>query len=141
MKVFLNANPGFRFRSKVTDFLPRNLTPPYVSATPEVTHRELKAPGIDTKGQSDFKHHLILCSDGLTDQYDMRGFTREGAARQIGRVCVKPERDRVAGLQDNLGLHLVKDSLGDNLEEQSKRLTTDLNFQHLDDITVLVLSW
>lgn len=128
--------------SKVSDFLPRNLTPPYVSSSPEVYHRVLKVTSADASSNgSVYKHHMVLCSDGLTDLYDMRRFTREGAARQIGRVCVKPEGDRWAELQGNLALHLVKDALGDNLGEQCKRLTTDLNFQHMDDTTVVVVSW
>lgn len=126
--------------TKVQDILPRNLSPPYVSATPEVYHRELKAKTADA-GKAVYRHHLMLCSDGLTDLYDMRRFTREGAARQVGRVCVKPEGERWAELRGNLALHLLKDALGDNLEEQCKRLTTDLNFQHMDDTTVVVVSW
>ncbi|EJD03779.1 protein serine/threonine phosphatase 2C [Fomitiporia mediterranea MF3/22] len=137
-KLFLHANPGYRMSSKVHDFLPRSLTPPYVSATPEVVHRTLK--NVTDTGE-EIKYSLVLCSDGLTDLYYSRDWTMEGAARQIARICVKSNGEEWPGLKGNLALHLSKDAIGDDLEQQCRNLTVDLDYQHLDDTTTVVLSW
>ncbi|KAH8120015.1 protein serine/threonine phosphatase 2C [Phellopilus nigrolimitatus] len=141
-KIFLNASPGFRVRERVEEYMPRSLTPPYVSATPEVVHRALRPKaGRESRKR---KYALVLCSDGLTDLYDARGWTQEGAARQIARVCMKGRIHDAAewdGFGGNMALCISKDALGDDLETQSLKLTVDLDFQHLDDTTVIVLLW
>ncbi|KAL5534067.1 hypothetical protein ACEPAG_528 [Sanghuangporus baumii] len=137
-KLFVNVNLGYRIRSKVEEFIPRNLTPPYVSATPDVIHRILKS---STSVGGRTKHALVLCSDGLTDPYYSRGWTTDRIAQHFARVCLKSSGKEWDGLGDNLALYLCKDALGESLEEQSRNLTVDLDFQHLDDTTAIVLSW
>lgn len=137
-KVFQNATPGFRISTKVSDFLPRNRTPPYVSGTPEITHRSLQTKASEKEKT---KHVLAMCSDGVTDLYLERRWTPENAARRIAEICVNFKGEQWKGLGGNLALHMSKDALGDDLEEQSRMLTVDLEFQHLDDTTSVVLSW
>ncbi|KAL5519146.1 hypothetical protein ACEPAH_829 [Sanghuangporus vaninii] len=137
-KLFVNVNLGYRMHSKVEEFIPRNLTPPYVSATPDVTHRTLKS-SMSVGGRTTYA--LVLCSDGLTDPYYARGWTTDRIAQHFASVCSKSSGKEWDGLGGNLALHLCKDALGESLEEQSRNLTVDLDFQHLDDTTAIVLSW
>lgn len=137
-KLFLNVREGFRVPARVIELLPRNITPPYVSAVPEVRYRLLRR---ETEKGLRTRHALVLCSDGLTDLYRGRGWTKEGAVRQIGRTCIKHEGKHWEGLNGNLALHLIKNALGDNLDEQCKQLFVNLDFQHMDDTTAVVLFW
>lgn len=138
----MQASPGFRINFNVSEFLPRVLTPPYVSATPEVTYRSLRSE-VHASGGEKAKFSLVLCSDGLADMFDARGWTREEAAQNIAKVVLDPgeKNQDTEGLGGNLALHLLKEALGEDLEKQSMKLTADLEFQHLDDTTIVVLSW
>jgi hypothetical protein len=58
-----------------------------------------------------------------------------------GRTAKGGAKEYWEGLDGNLALYLTKDALGDDLNEQCLRLTTDLDFQHMDDTSTIVLSW
>ncbi|THH10971.1 hypothetical protein EW145_g974 [Phellinidium pouzarii] len=140
-KIFLNVSPGYRVPARIVEFIKRSLTPPYVSATPEIEHRMLKRKDGSVKR----KYTLVLCSDGLTDLYLERDWRLETVARQIARVCMNESiqngGDVWEGLGGNLALCISKDALGSDLNKQSLKLTIDLNFKYIDDTTVIVLSW
>lgn len=119
-------------RTKVEEFILRNITPPYLSSTPDVVHHRLEAGD----------QRLILCSDGLTDLYGEREVKEEEATQRIAQIALqKDEGDELEGLEGNRALHIVKNALGNDLESQSAFLTIDFDFPHLDDITVIVLGW
>ncbi|KAB5589489.1 Serine/threonine phosphatase 2C [Ceratobasidium theobromae] len=59
--VFLRAKPGFRVHSSVGAFTKRNLTPPYLSAIPDVVHVKLNG---NNEGTPRF---VLLMSDGVVD--------------------------------------------------------------------------
>lgn len=138
-KLFVHVNPGYRIQSKIKDFIPRNLTPPYISATPEIVHHALEDS--TSSGGPTKKYALVLCSDGLTDPFYSRGWAIDRIAQHFGNVCMNSSGGEWEGLGGNLALHLCKEALGDDLEQQSRNLTVDLDFKHLDDTTAIVLSW
>ena len=131
-KVFLKRKDGFRVRTKVEEFTLNNLTPPYLTATPEVVHKKLESA----------QYSLVLCSDGMTDLYCERGISEGEANQRIARIALQKGDDEVVtGLGDNKALFIIKDGLGEDLEMQSAFLTIDIDFPHLDDTTVIVLQW
>ena len=64
----------FKLSTRIEDWLPRNLTPPYLSATPDVVY-------VDAGKEADEGVVLMLCSDGFTDLREER-CASEGAVRR-----------------------------------------------------------
>lgn len=125
------VNPGFNFRaSKVTDYFPRCITPPYVSSTAEIRHRRLDR-------SSD--RFIVLASDGLTDMFSPEGgdpILSEENADKIAHVV-----GAAGAVGGNLSLRLLREGFGgDNLDKCSRNLTAEMEGgAWMDDTTVIVL--
>jgi pyruvate dehydrogenase phosphatase len=127
-RVFLNAKPGFRFSSKIEDFLGRNLTPPYLSAQSDVQHVHIPSLGAS-------EAFLILASDGLTDlsgeTYGME--YREPSVAGKKWVEVLSREDRTG----NAALYLLKDAMGWEADAVSSLLTVESEERWMDDTTIV----
>jgi pyruvate dehydrogenase phosphatase len=128
-RVFFNSKPGFRFQTKAADFLPRNLTPPYLSAQADVQHVNVPAVGST-------EAFLVLASDGLVDlSGDTYGYDHRlpaiGGAKWV-EVLGRRER---AG---NAALFLLRDAMGQSEDAVSALLTIeDPPGRWIDDTTIL----
>jgi pyruvate dehydrogenase phosphatase len=133
-RILANTKPGFRLRSKLNDFLPRNITPPYLSNIADVKHVKLDSSEKDGR-------FLIMCSDGLIDLYmyesDDQNLT---TLEQITDYMVTVVGNR-ADPRSNAALYLLRDALGGNDEDKvSRLLTVERTDKWMDDVTVLVQS-
>ena len=108
------------------EFLVRNLTPPYISAMPEVTHYRLDA------SQKCLQKYLVLSSDGFTD------ICGQGQRSVIERWLECLESQPEPCPTDNMALKLLWQGLGGDLESVSKVLTLDSDVPWLDDISIIV---
>lgn len=143
--VFLRATPGFRVHSSVEAFTKRNLTPPYLSAIPDVVHVGLGS-GSDSSGTPRF---VILMSDGAIDEglVHARGETEaqsfqkwvELVGSRLDAKDVKPEGSR-ENLEDNLALAVLREVYGGTNEERlSAYLTLDMEERWIDDTSIQVV--
>ncbi|ESK82281.1 phophatase 2c family protein [Moniliophthora roreri MCA 2997] len=147
-RVFRNAYHGLRPGSEamVEKLLERNITPPYLSNVPDITHLTLKKDEIS-------KACLILCSDGLMDLYDenpqeddsLKTLDLDAAAKQwvqiVGEESALIVNEKVAGdVNANLALRLVYKGLGGgrDVERLSRFLTVQMDEKWMDDTTVIV---
>jgi pyruvate dehydrogenase phosphatase len=130
-RVFMNSKIPFRLHSKITDWIDRNRTPPYLSSVADVRHVDLQAEdGVNPK-------FLILCSDGLLD---LSGFDWSKGMVRVAQEWV----DIVAlGLEQqevNLALRLLRHALGGtDLGRVSSMMTVEMTESWMDDTTILVL--
>lgn len=114
----ISGNSGHNFRK----FADRILTPPYVSNFPDTYHYILN-PG---------NGFVLLCSDGLTERYNM--MSSQDMANQWAVVVGESTNE------SNASFRLLRDALGgDNAELVSRNLTLELEDPWIDDITVIVL--
>lgn len=136
-RVFLNAGPGFRTSTPVHQFLPRNLTPPYLSNVADVRHVDLKDTREgDVDRSADAQPFLILASDGLTDLFKDRKPTLQGAVDVWAKVVANAMG---SDKKENLALSVLRDALGgDDLEAVSRMLTVEMSQRWMDDTTILV---
>ncbi|KAJ7165151.1 protein serine threonine phosphatase 2C [Mycena filopes] len=129
-RVFLNSNPGFRFSSKVAEFLPRNRTPPYLSAQSDVQHVH-----VPTLGSTEA--FLVLASDGLVDlSGDTYGMDHREPAiggKKWVEVLGRAERSRA----ENAALYLLRDAMGKDADAVSALLTAESEGRQMDDTTIL----
>lgn len=128
-RVFKNTELGFNLSSRPEEFLKRNLTPPYLSNRAHVVHVDLS-----TLQATDA--HMIMCSDGLLDIYDDKGFDLDDMIPVWSDIVVSgKQRDA----KQNLALLLLRESIGgQDLEKISQTMTVDLDFRWMDDTTILV---
>nr|GAT57698.1 serine/threonine protein phosphatase 2C [Mycena chlorophos] len=130
-KVFLKSNPGFRITSKVEEFLPRNLTPPYVSAICDVQHVNVKALGATGA-------YLLVASDGLVDlsgdEYGMDHREPENFSKKWVEILARPEAT------GNRALYLLRDAMGQTAAKVSSLLTVESETRWMDDTTVIYTS-
>lgn len=107
----------------------RNLTPPYLSNRAHVVHVDLSALQATDA-------HMIMCSDGLLDLYDDKGFDLDDMVSIWSDIVVSgKQRDA----KQNLALLLLRESIGgQDLEKVSQTMTVDLCFRWMDDTTILV---
>jgi len=123
-RVFMNSQPGFRFSRNASDFLARNLTPPYLSNVADVQH-------VDIRSLNASEIFLIMCTDGLIDLYDDRDVNNL-AKRWVKVVAEGPE-------VGNNALHLLRQGLGgDDRENVSAMMTFELESRWMDDTTIIV---
>lgn len=107
-----------------------NLTPPYISNTPEVKHTRLtSSPG---------RKYLILSSDGLVDLYKFGNAISDLAA--IASACAAV----ASSAQDkelNMAVQILWQAFGgDNGENLLERaITKTLKGCRVDDITIMVI--
>ncbi|KAJ7030822.1 protein serine threonine phosphatase 2C [Mycena alexandri] len=132
-RVFLNSDPGFRFSSRVVEFLPRNLTPPYLSAQSDVQH-----VNIPSLGAADV--FLLLASDGLVDlSGDTYGMDhREPAVGSKKWVEVLSRTERAGA--GNAALYLLRHAMGWEPGPVSALLTAESEERQMDDTTILFTS-
>ena len=147
-RVFMNAADAFKISTPLTEIIPRIITPPYLSAEPDVHHVALKsafqrrepvdssasvAPGDPTITQRRF---LILCSDGLTDLYQEAEDPSSAWAGVVGRALL----EAAVGDPVNPALDLLRASLGGSDPVLvSRMLTVEMTSRWMDDTTILVV--
>lgn len=162
-RVFLSPGaPAFRTQTSVRDVvLPRILTPPYLSAEPDLVHVSLSLSPAK-------KRFLILCSDGLptvaaqmnesiwrkpglsevekeAELGKLEARAAEGWVRRVGAFLSDGEE-----LNDNnLALKLLRsvlsstDGMGGMEEDDkllSRSLTVEMADRWMDDITIQVIT-
>lgn len=130
-RVFLRSKPGFRFSSKIADFLPRNLSPPYLSAQSDVQHVHVPSLGAS-------EVFLVLASDGLVDlSGDTYGYDHRDPAlggKKWVEVLGRSERERAG----NAALYLLRDAMGGPDEDAvSSLITVESEGRAMDDTTIL----
>jgi pyruvate dehydrogenase phosphatase len=131
LRILSKTNPGFRLSTKLGDFLPRNLTPPYLSNRADVEHFDLQS---SAKGE----RYLIMCSDGLIDLYmydNIRDLTTlEKIAGHIVEVVAEGSK---LDHKVNTAHFLLLEALGGNDRVKVSR-PMDMMLKWMDDTTVLV---
>jgi pyruvate dehydrogenase phosphatase len=127
----MNSKIPFRFHSKITDWISRNLTPPYLSSVADVRHVDLQAEdGVNPK-------FLILCSDGLLDlsRFEWSTGISRVAQEWVDIVALGQEQR-----EENLALRLLRYGVGGtDLGRVSSMMTVELTESWMDDTTILVL--
>ncbi|KAF8161005.1 phosphatase 2C-like domain-containing protein [Crassisporium funariophilum] len=125
-RVFLNSSPGFVAPEKVRSFIGRNITPPYMSAIPDVQHVELAPQG---------ESFLIMCTDGMMDLDEVERL-------KVHEVLSKRWVQLIGaqyGEKSNLALSLLRDGLGGKNEDKvSRMITVEMFFRWMDDTTITV---
>lgn len=130
-KILYNIFPGYRDTSAWDEFLERNISPPYITAEPEVTHRKL-CPDTDNG-------FLILCSDGLADLWSTIFSDEQRMADEWGRVVAEVVNKEGMSGKTNLALKLLRHSIGgDDAKSVSRVLTLDMNTPWIDDTTIVI---
>lgn len=129
-RILYNLFPGGHDTSLWEEFLVRNLTPPYISAMPEVAHYPL---GASPAGKR-LRKYLVLASDGFTD------VCGEAQRSVIERWLQCVESRSECGKTDNMAMQLLWEGLGGEVEGVSKVLTVDLDVPWLDDVSIVVQS-
>jgi pyruvate dehydrogenase phosphatase len=130
-RVFLNAKAGFQISNKISDFIDRNLTPPYISSQADVRHTEITFD----------EGYLILCTDGLLDLCEGSDLDLDQTAD--GWVQLVAKRGQLEGngphVGPNLALCILRDALGgDDHEKVSRQMTVEMTGRWMDDTTILV---
>jgi pyruvate dehydrogenase phosphatase len=127
--MFLNANPPLVTRAaKVEEWVPRILTPPYITNRAAIQHRKLE-PGTEAV--------LVLSSDGMTDLLAPTSMMLtpqliNDLAQQIGKFKGNGEPLSQQLLQYAMG--------GDDIKKASQYITVDMDGSAwMDDTTVVCL--
>ncbi|KAG1896603.1 phosphatase 2C-like domain-containing protein [Suillus fuscotomentosus] len=111
-KIFLNVEPGFRVSAAIESFIPRNLSPPYVSNLASVHY-------VDLHEQSSCDCFILMCSDGL---------------KWVGIVGDVVKDD----IQEAM-LRLLRHALGaEDIDRVSCMLNVDMPVPYMDDTTVIL---
>ena len=126
-RILYNLLPGGHDTSPWEEFLVRNLSPPYITAMPEVTHYPICASG------KRLRKYLVLTSDGFTDVCG----ERQQSVIERWLQCVESPPE---GEMDNMALQLLWQGLGGDLVGVSKVLTVNLDVPWLDDVSIVVQS-
>ncbi|EGN96297.1 hypothetical protein SERLA73DRAFT_94425 [Serpula lacrymans var. lacrymans S7.3] len=135
-RILYNLYPGYHDKSPWEEFLVRNHTPPYISATPEVTHYALDARWAGSGHPHPPRRYLVLCSDGFADlcgsQHDkvLREWARNGGKRGTA-AGAKPQ---------NMALRLLWQALGGDDKHVSSVLEQGKHAYCLDDTSIIVQS-
>lgn len=140
-RILYNLFPGFHNTSPWEEFLVRNLTPPYITAQPEITHRRLDDPSL--RGP----RFLILSSDGFSDLCSGEGQKRIISSWATSMVTSPCETSMIgcagwtgAGEKpDNMALRLLRRALGgEDRYSVSRVLTLDMDVAWIDDTSIVV---
>lgn len=130
-KILYNIFPGYRDTSAWDEFLDRNISPPYITAEPEITHRKL-CPNADNG-------FLILCSDGLADLWSTTFSDEQRMVDEWGRVVAEVINKEGMSGKTNLALKLLRHSIGgEDVKSVSRVLTLDMNTPWIDDTTIVI---
>jgi pyruvate dehydrogenase phosphatase len=144
-RVFLNADPGFQFKSaRPEDLIPRILTPPYLSNEPDVRHLKLKAHyPLGSDSETKAESFLILCSDGLVDLYEARDYLMLKRTAEVWmKAASKDGRGsyQEADVYNNRALRILREGLGgEDTDRVAQWVTVEMMSKWLDDITILVV--
>lgn len=139
----------------------RNLTPPYITAEPDVVHRCLDESSGTSKRYNDTPWFLILASDGFADLCGspeaQAKIINKWAKSLVSRSSASPsqrfpwlsKKKRSDGIQtdkadgprqpsDNFALGLLRHALGEDNASVSRVLTLDMETAWIDDIAIVV---
>ncbi|KAG1818844.1 phosphatase 2C-like domain-containing protein [Suillus variegatus] len=130
-KIFLNVEPGFRVPAAIESFIPRNLSPPYVSNLASVRY-------VDLHEQSSCDCFILMCSDGLVDLYmddpDHVESLTSLVQKWVGIVGGVAKDD----IQEAM-LRLLRHALGaEDIDSVSCMLNVDMPVPYMDDTTVIL---
>ncbi|KAK7035893.1 mitochondrial type 2c protein [Favolaschia claudopus] len=129
-RILYNLAPGFSDTAPWEICLARNLTPPYISAKAEITHRR-----IARHSKSSRPHFLVLASDGFTELCSASGREQILAAwaAQEANSCSPTHR------RGNMASRLLRQALGgENRATVSCMLTLDMEGSWVDDTAIVV---
>lgn len=129
-RILYNISPGNVNTSPWEEFLVRNISPPYISSTPEVTHYSLDP------SQDSIQKYLILYSDGFTDIC----VNRQHSVVQRWSRTLRRDDDSELGSSNNKALQLLWHGLGGQPLSVSRALTLKLDVPWMDDIAIVVQS-
>ncbi|KAJ7063674.1 phosphatase 2C-like domain-containing protein [Mycena amicta] len=146
-RILYNLAPGFSDTAPWERCLERNITPPYISAAPEVTYRRL--PRRNSRSSSR-PRYLILATDGFAELCRGRAAGEESvlvewATREDATTADHPVPSNVGDAsEDNLACRLLRQALGgEDRAAVSCMLTLDVEdsqraLQWVDDTAVVV---
>ncbi|KAF8626287.1 hypothetical protein AX15_004958 [Amanita polypyramis BW_CC] len=166
-RVLYNLLPGFHNVSPWEEFLVRNLTPPYITAEPDVIHRPLdNCTGTKSRGDDRTRSpkFLILASDGFTDLCGSPEMQVEVVKKWAKSAvpgssspsspepwyswfsCKKDSNESKGAIQpdklkrtsDNFALKLLRYALGEDTSSVSRVLTLDMETPWIDDTAIVV---
>lgn len=140
-RILYNLTPGFSDTAPWERCLARNLTPPYISATADITHHRLPRAGDDSSGGR--PRYLVLTSDGFAELCRATGQERvlvEWAKREAAAVTpAKSARPSDGGPEGNLACRLLRQALGgEDRASVSCVLTLDMDRPWVDDTAIVV---
>nr|GAT54429.1 mitochondrial type 2c protein [Mycena chlorophos] len=138
-RILYNLAPGFSDIGPWERCLERNITPPYISATPDVKHLPLPRRNSRSSARPSY---LILATDGFAElcrghAEGEKELLREWAMREDNSpMTEEPDMDP----QDNLACRLLREVLGgEDRAAVSCMLTLDVeDSQWVDDTAVVV---
>ncbi|KAJ7272931.1 phosphatase 2C-like domain-containing protein [Mycena rebaudengoi] len=138
-RILYNLDPGFSDTAPWEICLARNLTPPYMSASAEITHRRLgSAPGSHTPPH--YPHvrrpqYLILASDGFADLCRASGQAQIITAWATHESLTQSES--IPG--NNMATRLLRAAIGgEDRASVSRVLTLDMEGAWIDDTAIVV---
>lgn len=136
-RILYNLYPGLQDTSAWETFLNLNLTPPYISSKPEITHIQLDRldPTTRVHGERPLRF-LILSSDGLTDL--CQGPGQQQIINRWARSLKKPVGGKFIGQSSNMALRMLWHALGEDNESVSRVLTLDMETSWIDDTSIVV---
>ncbi|KAG1840517.1 phosphatase 2C-like domain-containing protein [Suillus tomentosus] len=130
-KIFLNVEPGFRVPAAIESFIPRNLSPPYVSNLASVRY-------VDLHEQSSCDCFILMCSDGLVDLY-MDGPDHVESHTSLVQKWVGIVGGVVKDDIQEAMLRLLRHALGaEDIDSVSCMLNVDMPVPYMDDTTVIL---
>ncbi|KAG1896995.1 phosphatase 2C-like domain-containing protein [Suillus fuscotomentosus] len=130
-KIFLNVEPGFRVPAAIESFIPRNLSPPYVSNLASVRY-------VDLHEQSSCDCFILMCSDGLVDLY-MDDPDHVESLTSLVQKWVGIVGDVVKDDIQEAMLRLLRHALGaEDIDSVSCMLNVDMPVPYMDDTTVIL---
>ncbi|KIL68472.1 hypothetical protein M378DRAFT_71609 [Amanita muscaria Koide BX008] len=157
-RILYNLLPGFHNVSPWEEFLVRNLTPPYITAEPDVIHRSLEdcigTPSLNgvVHGKQRLPRFLILASDGFGDlcgnEESQARIVQKWASSVVTRANSESWHSALskhkglgtplARASENLALSLLRRTLGEDAISVSRVLTLDMETSWIDDTAVVV---
>jgi pyruvate dehydrogenase phosphatase len=155
-RILYNLFPGFHNVSPWEEFLVRNITPPYITAEPDVVHRRLDdylGSNTEASGKKKlFPRFLVLVSDGFSDlcgsQEMQARILEKWATSVVAGPSLSPESllsrkkgseaNALARASGNLALSLLRHALGEDAISVSKVLTLDMETAWIDDTALVV---
>ncbi|KAJ7253336.1 phosphatase 2C-like domain-containing protein [Mycena haematopus] len=128
-RILYNLAPGFSDTAPWEICLNRNLTPPYISAIAEITHR----PIAQRTGASHRPHYLVLASDGFTE------LCRASGRERVLTAWAAAERPPHVAAKGNLASRLLRQAIGgEDRAGVSCMLTLDMDGPWVDDTAIVV---